>query len=122
MTNCSGGWRGRGRKPHMKDRALALNAGAFDPDAPAHRLGADAADVQPQAIADDVRGQITRQTHKALEEQWNLLGPNPQAPIAHRDFYQLAARAWRGASAPGRRGGRLDNHPRPHLNGRARSR
>ena len=58
----------------MEGCSLPFNARTFYPDAASHRFSADAAHVQPQAVAHHGGSQITRQAHKALEEHRNLVG------------------------------------------------
>src|SRR5262249_8422062 len=89
----SGGSRGQGerrkwrqRQAKIKSRSLPGDASALYPDMALHRLGQLTAEKEPQPIADDRGGQVAWQADKALEEQRNLVGWDPQAIVTHSDL------------------------------------
>src|SRR5579862_9661400 len=84
----------RGRRQYdMEGGTFALDACALDPDAPAHRLGQFATQIQAQSIANGRRRQITWQAHKTMEEERRLIGWDAQPIVAYHNLNHALLRS-----------------------------
>src|SRR5690348_671332 len=72
----------------VEGSALTLDASALNPDTPFHRLCKCPAEIEAQAIAGHIGGQIAWKANEPLKKQGHLLRRDAISIISYRDLNQ----------------------------------